>query len=78
MLGPNILSSPSNNVISKLFYSDDEQFRFNDVSTHEGHLLQNGTLSYFCNEMAIMMTLCYNEQCHKEVTVYHTLCYILS
>ena len=28
--------------IFKGFYDDDDEFRFNDASTHEGHLRQNG------------------------------------
>ena len=31
---------------------DDDEFRFNDASTHEGHLRQNGKLTWFCNETA--------------------------
>ena len=30
-------------------------FRFNDASTHEGHLRPNGVLTWFCNETAIMI-----------------------
>ena len=30
--------------------NDDDEFRFNDASTHEGHLRQNGELTWFCNE----------------------------
>ena len=33
---------------------DDDDFRFNDVSTNEGHLYQKGVLTWFCNETAIM------------------------
>ena len=30
------------------FYNDDDdEFRFNDTSTHKGHLHQNGTLIWF-------------------------------
>ena len=29
---------------------DDDEFRFNDASTHEGHLRQNGELTWFCSE----------------------------
>ena len=32
------------------------ELRFNDASTHEGHLCQNGVLTWFCNGMAIMMS----------------------
>ena len=32
---------------------DDDEFRFNDASTHEGHLRQNGELTWFCNETVI-------------------------
>ena len=28
----------------------DDEFRFNDASTHEGHLRQNGELTWFCSE----------------------------
>ena len=34
----------------------DDEFRFNDASTHEGHLRQNGELSWFCNETIIMVS----------------------
>ena len=33
---------------------DDDEFRFNDASTHEGHLRQNGELTWFCNETVII------------------------
>ena len=38
--------------------SDDDEFRFNDASTptHEGHLRQNGELTWFCNETIIMIS----------------------
>ena len=32
------------------------EFRFNDASTHEGHLSQNGELTWFCNDMIIMIS----------------------
>ena len=35
---------------------DDDEFRFNDASTHEGHLRQNCELTWFCNEKVIMMS----------------------
>ena len=35
---------------------NDESFRFNDASTHEGHLHQDGVLTWFCNEMAKMIS----------------------
>ena len=35
--------------------NDDDEFRFNDASTHEGHLRQNGELTWFCNETIIMI-----------------------
>ena len=35
---------------------DDDEFRFNDASTHEGHLRQTGVLTWFCNETAIMIS----------------------
>ena len=36
--------------------NDDDEFRFNDASTHEGHLRQNGELTWFCSETIIMMS----------------------
>ena len=44
-----------NAIDQKVFYDDDE-FRFNDASTHEGHLRQNGELTWFCNETIIMIS----------------------
>ena len=41
--------------IVKTLINDDE-FRFNDASTHEGHLRQNGELTWFCNETIIMIS----------------------
>ena len=38
------------------FHDDDDEFRFNDASTHEGHLRQNGKLTWFCNETAIKVS----------------------
>ena len=35
---------------------DDDESRFNDASTHEGHLRQNGKLTWFCNETAIKIS----------------------
>ena len=35
---------------------DDDEFRFNDASTHEDHLRQNGELTWFCNETIIMIS----------------------
>ena len=35
---------------------DDDEFRFNDASTHEGHLRQNCELTWFCNETIIMIS----------------------
>ena len=37
-------------------YYDDDEFRFNDTSTHEGHLRQNDELTWFCNETVIMIS----------------------
>ena len=37
-------------------HDDDDEFRFNDASTHEGHLRQNGELTWFCNETIIMIS----------------------
>ena len=34
---------------------DDDEFRFNDASTHEGHLRQNRELTWSCNETIIMI-----------------------
>ena len=36
--------------------NDDDEFRFNDASTHEGHLRQNGELTWFCSETIIMIS----------------------
>ena len=36
-------------------YHNDE-FRFNDTSTHEGHLHQNGVLTRFFNETSLMIS----------------------
>ena len=35
---------------------NDDEFRFNDASTHEGHWRQNGELTWFYNEMIIMIS----------------------
>ena len=35
---------------------NDDEFRFNDASTHEGHLRLNGELIWFCNVSAIMIS----------------------
>ena len=35
---------------------DDDEFRFNDASTHEGQLHQNGILTWFGIETAILKT----------------------
>ena len=43
-------------VIRRVEGDDDDEFRFNDASTHEGHLRQNGVLTWFCNEMALMIS----------------------
>ena len=34
---------------------DDDEFRFNNASTHEGHLRQNGELTWFCSETIITL-----------------------
>ena len=39
-----------------LLCRDDDEFRFNDASTHKGHLHQNGVLTRFCNETVIMIS----------------------
>ena len=36
--------------------NDDDEFRFNDASTHESHLRQNCELTWFCNETIIMIS----------------------
>ena len=41
---------------SFIWTCDDDEFRFNDASTHEGHLRQNGELTWFCNETIIMIS----------------------
>ena len=38
------------------FTDDDDEFGFNDASTHEGHLRQNGELTWFYNETVIMIS----------------------
>ena len=38
------------------FWRSDDEFRFNDASTHEGHLRQNGELTWLCNETIIMIS----------------------
>ena len=42
---------------------NDDEFRFNDASTHEGNLCQNGILIWFSIEMAI--------QCNNNKSVMH-------
>ena len=42
--------------VFKCLVDDDDEFRFNDASTHEGHLRQNGKLTWFCNETAIKVS----------------------
>ena len=37
-------------------FGHDDEFRFNDASTHEGPLCQNGELTWFCNETVIMIS----------------------
>ena len=41
--------------VKPTYYNDDE-LGFNDASTHESHLRQNGVLTWFCNETAIIMS----------------------
>ena len=36
--------------------NDDDEFRFNDASIHEDHLRQNGVLTSFSNETAVIMS----------------------
>ena len=35
---------------------DDDEFRFNDASTHEGHLRQNGILTRVFNETSMLIS----------------------
>ena len=35
--------------------NDDDEFRFNNMSTHEGYLCQNGILTWFAIATAIMI-----------------------
>ena len=37
-------------------WNNDDEFRFNDASTHEGHLRQSGELTWFCSETIIMIS----------------------
>ena len=55
MTNPNQLCDMLLFVCSKMA-DDDDEFRFNDASTHEGHLRQNGELTWFCNETIIMIS----------------------
>ena len=41
---------------NKANWDDDDEFRFNDTSTHEGHLRQNAELTWFCNQTIIMIS----------------------
>ena len=38
--------------VAWLLFNDDDDFRFNDTSTHEGHLHQNGILMWSGTETA--------------------------
>ena len=55
-------ASKENGAIRRLrnkrieIYIADDEFRFNDASTHEGHLRQNGELTWFCNETIIIIS----------------------
>ena len=54
-----LLTESLNNVECINLYvsaNDDDEFRFNDASTHEGHLRQNGELTWFCSETIIMIS----------------------
>ena len=57
---PNILfdlhNSKKSLSDSHLMNDDDDEFRFNDASTHEGHLRQNGELTWFCSKTIIMIS----------------------
>ena len=49
------------NIILRITASmddDDVEFRFNDMSIHEGHSCQNGILIWFGIEMAITSQVC--------------------
>ena len=37
-------------------FGHDDEFRFNDASTHEGPSRQNGELTWYCNETVIMIS----------------------
>ena len=58
---PPLFTSKTIIVPDKMLFAtksiDDDKFRFNDASTHEGHLRQNSVLTctWFCNEMAIII-----------------------
>ena len=53
--GDNSANADIGNIFDEVGGVDDE-FRFNDASTHEGHLRQNGKLTWFCNETAIKIS----------------------
>ena len=40
---------------AELAGDDDDDDEFNDASTHEGRLRQNGVLTRFCNETSMMI-----------------------
>ena len=45
--------------INMLTINNDDEFRFNDASTHEDHLRQNGIVTWFGIEKAIMVSQIY-------------------
>ena len=53
----NIQKHSFSDIPSWCITNDDDEFRFNDASTHEGHLRQNGELTWFCSETIIMVSL---------------------
>ena len=53
------------------FPNDDDEFRFNDASTHEGHLRQNGELTWFCSETIIMVSHNFSQYSYLPVQYYN-------
>ena len=45
---------------------DDDEFRFNDTSTHEGHLRQNGVLTWFSIQCYTKKCKPYSETCVRK------------
>ena len=42
--------------MARLEFDDDDEFRFNDALTHEGHMRQNGISTWFGIKTAIMVS----------------------